>query len=82
MRGLFGQRAVETRLGLARGGLRDRRARIDALLGRGDAEFTIRPARRPRVVARAVHQAEARARRGFIGGGAAAAGDGVSGCLT
>merc|ERR1711924_440115 len=66
---VFGQRAVETRLGLARRGLRDGRARIDALLGRGDAEFTIRPARGPRVVARAVHQAEARARRGFIGGG-------------
>ena len=70
-------------LGVARRGLRDRRTvRRDSILGRGDAEPAARPARRPRVVVGEVYQAEARARRGFTGGGAAAAGEGVSGCLT
>ena len=35
MRGLFRARAVEAGAGVARGGLRDRRASIDSILGRG-----------------------------------------------
>ena len=40
--------------------------RVDSILGRGDAELAARPATRPRVVARAVYQAEARARRARV----------------